>query len=52
MDKKDVHLVFIDLEKLYDRVPKEILCKVLEKNFFRIACIQAIKDMYEGVNLV
>jgi len=31
MDKKNMHLVFIDLEKLYDRVPKEILCKVLEK---------------------
>ncbi|AES86579.1 hypothetical protein MTR_4g010230 [Medicago truncatula] len=27
----NLHLVFIDLEKVYNRVPKEIMRKILEK---------------------
>lgn len=46
---KNLDMVFIDSETVYNRVPIKVLWKVLEKKGVRITYIQAIKDMYDGV---
>ncbi|KAL5193749.1 LINE-1 retrotransposable element ORF2 protein [Glycine soja] len=50
MDQQDLHLIFIDLEKAYDRVPREILWKALEKKGVRVTYIRTIQDMYDRVS--
>ncbi|KAI0501879.1 hypothetical protein KFK09_016824 [Dendrobium nobile] len=41
-------MIFIDLEKTYDKVPREVLWRVLEKKRVNNTYIQIIKDMYAG----
>jgi len=42
-------MVFIDLEKAYDRVPRDVLWRCSEQKSIPVAYIQIIRDMYNGV---
>ena len=45
--KKNLHMVFIDLEKAYNRVPRDLTGWVLNKRNVSRGYIEIIKDVYE-----
>jgi hypothetical protein len=47
--KKDMHMGFIDLEKAYDKVPRNVMWWVLQKHKVSSKYITLIKDMYGNV---
>ena len=47
--KKDLHMVFIDLEKTYDKIPKNIMWWALDKHKVPTKYVGLIKDMYNNV---
>ena len=44
--QQDLHCVFIDLEKAYDRVPSEELYWCMRDNRVPEKCIRLVNDMY------
>jgi hypothetical protein len=47
--KKDLHMVFIDLEKAYDKVPTNVTRWTLQKHKVSTKYIILIKDMYNNI---
>ena len=52
LQKKDMHLVFLDLEKAYDKIPREVLWWTMAKKNIPCKYIDIIKDMYDGVSAI
>ena len=48
-EKKDVHMVFIDLEKAYDKIPRNVMWWALDKHKVKTEYVGFIKDMYNNV---
>jgi hypothetical protein len=47
--KKNMYLIFIDLEKAYDKVTRNVKWWTLQKNKVSTKYITLIKDMYDNV---
>ena len=46
--KKGLHMVFIDLEKAYDKIPRYVMWWPLDKHKVPSKYVTLIKDMYNN----
>jgi hypothetical protein len=47
--KKDMHMIFIDMENAYDNMTRNIMWWTLQKHKVSIKYITLIKDMYDNI---
>jgi Reverse transcriptase (RNA-dependent DNA polymerase) len=47
--KKDLYMIFIDLEKAYDKIPRNIMWWVLKRKLVPTKYVTLIKDMYTNI---
>ena len=47
--KKDLHMMFIDLEKAYDSIPRGIIWDSLKASGLLQSYIEVIRDIYDRV---
>ena len=50
--QRELHCVFVDLEKAYDRVPQEEVWYYMKKSGIVEKYVQIVQDMYEGSETV
>lgn len=46
--KGDLYLIFINFEKAYNKIPREVIWRVLDKKHVHKYYINVIKDMHVG----
>jgi Reverse transcriptase (RNA-dependent DNA polymerase) len=48
--KNDLHMIFIDLEKAYDKIPRNIMWWAFKRKLVLTKYVTLIKDMYTNVD--